>query len=198
MLICVLGLPGSGKSTLSKRLLERLQTPPEENETPSAGQKSSSKQRKAVAYLHPGRYAASMGWVPRYASRAQLAQVPQLNERFMEALGAALDAGDVITDGFPRTEEQARLLLAAGWKVTVVHLVFPAGREVELSIARQEKRIKDDGVVVPRSEVEEQTSFAMKVDQAAADLMLQSGCRVLTIDALLSESEVEALVLGQL
>lgn len=184
MLICVLGLPGSGKSTLSKRLEQSLKA---------------LRQGSNIAYLHPGRFAAAQGWVPRYASRAQLAAVPQLNERFMEALGAALAVGDVVTDGFPRTVEQAQLLLASGWETTVVHLVFPAGREVELSIARQEKRIKDDNVVVPRSEVEEQTDFAMKVDQLAADMMLRSPQnRIITVDAMLGEDEVEKFVLKQL
>lgn len=188
MLICVLGLPGSGKSTLAQRLETRLRE--------SAG--SITGGAATVHYLHPGRYAYAMGWVPRYASRAQLAAVPHLTDAFLDLLAESLSTGEVVTDGFPRTVEQARLLAAKNFDVVIVNLVFPRGQEVELSIARQLKRIADDGVTVPTSEVEEQTSFALANDQPAANELIAGGLPTVSVDALLSESEVEEEVVKAL
>lgn len=179
MLICVLGLPGSGKSTLAKRLEKRMQA------LGTAGGE------RVVSYLHPGRYAFAMGWVPQYASRETLAAVPHLTGSFLRLVEEALGKGDVVTDGFPRTVEQTRLLLQKNFEVVIVNLVFPQGRAVELSIARQEKRIKDDGVTVPLSEVEEQTTFALEHDLRAANELMASGLPTISVDAMLSEQEVE-------
>ncbi len=184
MLICILGLPGSGKSTLAKRLEARL--------------KSEGITDGAVSYLHPGRYAVAMGWVPKYPSRAQLAAVAHLTSSFMGAVEEALKKGIAITDGFPRTVEQARLLAERKLDVVVVNLVFPHGKEVEMSIARQEKRIKDDGVTVPRSEVEEQTAFALANDMLATNELVCSCSTTVEVDALMSEAEVEEAVVKAL
>lgn len=184
MLICILGLPGSGKSTLAKRLESRLA---DIGITPGA-----------VSYLHPGRHAAAMGWVPKYPSRAQLAAVPHLTDSFMAVVEEALKRGIVITDGFPRTVEQARLLVGKKLDVVVVNLVFPKGKEVEMSIARQQKRIKDDGVIVPPSEVEEQTAFAFENDLPATIELVANCSTIIEVDALLSEAEVEEVVVKAL
>jgi adenylate kinase family enzyme len=176
MLVLVLGLPGSGKSTLSRRL-----------------------EKRGWLYLHPGKHARAKGWVSTaHATRAELLAVKGLAESFIDAVKAAVEAGSVVVDGFPRSQEQAALLLQSGLSFTGVHLEFPAGSEKQLSVARQEKRVKEDGVTVPDGILEQQTELGLLHDRPAIEAILAASPSVVKVDALLSADEVEALVLAAL
>lgn len=176
MLVLVLGLPGSGKSTLSRRL-----------------------EKRGWLYLHPGKHARAKGWVSTaHATRAELLAVKGLAESFIEVVKAVVDGRSVVVDGFPRSKEQATLLLQSGLSFTVVHLEFPAGSEKQLSVARQEKRVKQDGVTVPSGILEQQTELGLQHDQPAIDALLAANPSLVKVDALLSADEVEARVLAAL
>src|SRR5262249_5944244 len=95
VLICVLGMAGTGKTALTRALAAKLK----------------------ATRLHPGQYAWEKGFVAtRFPSRAQLLAAPGLADSFLEAAGRQSSAGLVLLDGFPRSEEQARMLAATRWK----------------------------------------------------------------------------------
>src|SRR5262249_49009806 len=101
-------------------------------------------------------------------------------------------------DGFPRTVEQARALARTGWNILVLHLVFPPGRELEYSMARQWKRIHGDGVTVAEALVRQQTETAFSHDLPAVHELDKLGVRLVEIDALKSIEEVEELAVDQI
>lgn len=171
MIICIVGLPGSGKSTLSRKLSQRLEAP----------------------VLHPGKFAFAQGIVASpFTSRSELLAVEQLSERFLGAVGNAVtEHGTVILDGFPRTREQAKKLVETGWELKVVHLMFPAGQATELSVARQEQRVKADGVSVERSHLQQQAELGSEHDLAAIDELSVSGIAIGEVDAMQAADEVE-------
>ncbi len=173
MLVCVLGLPGSGKSTLLRALAGRL----------------------GAQVLHPGRHAREKGLVDSgFPSRAELLAVPNLTESLLSAI-AKLAPDLVLLDGFPRSREQAKKLVATGWSLLVIHLVFPADEELEWSVARQDQRVRADGVFIERRELETQTRLAMEHDIGAVDELTLRGATIVEIDATQDASAVEASVL---
>ena len=191
MLVCIPGLPGSGKTTLSNRLLALLTAPDRKPEANAANQ-------PGVTYLHPGKHAWAMGLVQtQHATRAQLLSVPDLTSSFLTAIEEALDKGSAIVDGFPRTKEQAQELIKKAWEVIIVHLIFPKENEMAYSIARQEKRVQEDGVTVERKN-SSQTTLALEHDQGAIDEFLSRNEHVITIDALLPAATIEAMVIRAL
>ncbi len=173
MLISLLGLPGSGKSTLARALEKRL----------------------GAIYAHPGKFAVATGLIDNpFPQREELVAIANLTEKFLAHVKSALAQSVVVVDGFPRTREQARKLVETGWKMQVVHLVFPAGKETDMSVARQQKRVDDEGVadIVERSSLESQTSFAMEHDLGAVDQLRLLGVTVVEIDATQSVEAVLA------
>lgn len=169
MVILILGLPGSGKSTLVRAL----------------------KAHYGGIALHPAKHAHRAGLTnDKRISRRQMLKISGLAESFVHAIGEALQKGVVIIDGFPRTEEQARLLQKQGWSLYVVALQFPPGQEQHWSIARQEERLRKEGVVFPREQVVEQFEIAMANDQQALELLQQLGCTFICVDATASAEEV--------
>lgn len=176
MRVCILGMSGCGKSTLVRRLAQRL----------------------AARVLHPGRFAIKRGLVKSaFPSRKELLAVPQLTEAFLSEIRSTDDGGIQLLEGFPRSREQARELVASGLSVIVVHLVFPAGQEEQWSVARQQKRVREDGVeaIVPHSELVEQARVGLEHDLPAVAVLKESGIEVMDVDALLPPDEVEAAVL---
>jgi len=177
MLILILGLPGVGKTTVLARLCQRL----------------------GASSLHPGKHAWLSGLSDRqFLSRQELLKIPGLSRSFIAAVGRALSAGPLVLDGFPRTVEQARMLSETGWNLNVFHLVFPAGRELELSVLRQRERMQRDQVPVDRKQLEAECQLAMEHDAQAIELLNQLGHRVTVIDAMLPPDEVESAILSAL
>lgn len=139
-LICLLGLPGAGKTVLLRALRERL----------------------GAGCLHIGKFSALRGLADESSrKRGELLQVPGLEESFLDEAGRLLREGPVILDGFPRSPEQARMLVARGWDIRALHLAFPAGREVEMSLHRQRGRAAAEG-----GAAFDETRFRGKVERA--------------------------------
>lgn len=177
MVICVLGLPGAGKTTLVRRLKGRLSAPS----------------------LHPGRHAVEKGLVQSaHPSREELLAVPGLAESFISRVLEVDDDGDVLIDGFPRSVEQARLLVQACDDLIVIHLVFPEGDEGDASVSRQKKRLAADSVTFPDEHLERQCELAIENDLPAIEELKRLGANVIVIDATLSEEDVERLALKHL
>ncbi len=174
MIVCVLGMAGSGKSTLTRALAARL----------------------GGVRMHPGQFAWDKRLVATpFPSRADLLAVPQLTELFLQAVAEASLSTPVFVDGFPRNCEQARKLVESGLQPAIVHLKFPAGQEIEWSVARQEVRIKAENVSIERCHLEQQAHLAFEHDLAAVDELRKLGMPVLDLDALAAPGDNERLIL---
>lgn len=173
----LLGLPGCGKSTLFRQLL---------NSPGTIG-------------MHPGRHAVDAGLVTStHPSRGELLAVEtQLTDSFLQALSVAILSGAVvIVDGFPRTEQQAQKLFDMGWELKVFHLVFPAGRETELSVERQAQRMRSEGLTPDLDSLADQCRLGMLHDETAIRRLKDLGVQVVEIDAMLAPEDVLSLVVS--
>lgn len=170
MLVCILGLPGAGKTTLIRALAATF----------------------GAEVLHPGQYAKQRQLVAsQHPSRAELLVVAGLTESILEYLAQRCD-GLVLLDGFPRSRRQAATLLESELgELLVIHLVFPVEDAVRWSVQRQSQRIQSEGVVIPVARLEEQVELALQHDLAAIGELAAGGARILEIDARQSAVDVE-------
>lgn len=161
--ICVLGLPGAGKTTQIEELHNALGAP----------------------VFHVGKLAKAIG--KRDEERRKRGELLEgLNEEFMERVKAAPNE-NVILDGFPRSPEQAELLLVTaqreGWEVEVIHLAFPEGQEVETSYHRQSSRAHLAGEELDEARFRGKIQRALTMDMAALATVREKGGKILDVDA---------------
>ena len=151
-IICLLGFPGTGKSVVLKRLKKDLNLSP----------------------WHLGEYARSLGALSQ--TEQQVSALGGLlegyNSRFLQAaLSGVPDA--VLLDGFPRSFEQANLLLQIrkeqGIRLAMINLHFPPGLEEKFSFQRQRDRavhqnLEGEALRKEEERIQRKISRALEVD----------------------------------
>lgn len=166
--ISVLGLPGTGKSTLIRRLAQRL----------------------SAKVFHVPTFARERGFA-EIKGPSGLLEAPGLIPAFLDKVGVALQRGEiVILDGFPRDLQRVQWLAEKDWHVAVLHLCFPAGSEFEHSLQRQRERAADGGKPLS-SDTEDRVRAMLLHDTPVVDELRRIGYPVCRLDCLLPEEQIE-------
>lgn len=172
--ICVLGLPGTGKTTQIEELRRAL----------------------GAAVLHVGKLAKEIGRRDE-GKRKNGELLEGLDEIFMEKI-RSITQNNVVLDGFPRSPEQTELLLETaekeGWNVEIIHLRFPAGQEIVLSYQRQISRANSAGEEMDEVRFRGKIARALTRDMAALAEMHRNAGEIYEIDATQIQTDVVAKI----
>lgn len=123
--VCFTGRPGAGKSTQIERISALLSAP--------------------TAHLSQWAKSAGLAGPPEHGLL-----IEGLDEQF---LGHVASLGDVvILDGFPRSEDQVRALVARGWEIDIIHLDVDAGTSLARMAARASGSQETQRAKLARSE----------------------------------------------
>ena len=171
--IVLVGFPGSGKTTVNSALEERY----------------------GAKRLRVKQVAREAG-IETEGARTRGALIEGADQAFVDECVSLAGKGELLVlDGFPRSVEQALVLLEAGIKPLVFHMFFPLEEEVRSSILRQahrdaEKGAVEKGVVVSFDHYLNKIERAVEQDQAALNFLQACHIPVFSISSMLAIEEM--------
>jgi adenylate kinase len=170
--ISVIGLPGSGKSTLSRTLAVRLSAP--RLSTGEAVRELATHDDALRARLAAGELAPE-------------SIIAEVVERFLSTTATAATR---LLDGYPRHRAQAQHLLERSWRLVVVRLDVDAGVARTRITSRGDSRVDDSPTALEQRFRHESASLADVSQIVAKDL--------LAIDGRLAPDQIADLVVERL